>query len=411
MSINKILFCVLYCNLYCNIFFSVHNTKSVLTGLNVINLRPKLSSKKIYLFYEIHEKNHADQFRQYKKIEESLVNLEIDFEKKSRSYINNQNRGDLKNNLKIPIFVEVPIKFNNFDDIIDNKDKKEKETSDLHKYYNVPNNSFCSNIELNDNTPEITKDICNRFKNSLIIKTENINSRLASTAINCLLKPENDPDNIPEEYSFRSSDQLLMAKDIKLRDLFYEIKNFKDKAQTVALNFLDADFGLNLNREFIALLNRSHESEQKLLNDLKNYLNELKYDINYDPDITMHNKENIENLSILELSKKLYELDKNNIHNIKDRRKSLTYDIILTISPLLELNILKRIIENKNSEKIMVITGAFHSQSIKNALLNIKSQVVEQYGQESDFSNDYYVLSDNDLDCIKDTHKANCTLI
>lgn len=366
MDIKKILICILYCNIY----FSIQNSICVLSELKVVNLRSRIKSKKIYLCYEVHEKNHPEEHNQYKKIEEIFLSLEKDFANKANYYGKNDNIANIKNyNLEIPVLVEVPIRFDNKDSEEDNKDNL-----------------------------EITRDICPRFKNSSVIKPENINLRLASTSINCLLKQENDPNDIPEDYIFRSSNQVFHAKDLKLIDLFTEIKSFKDTAETIALTFHDSEFGSKINEQFNDLLNRSKEAEKKLLNDLKDYLQELNWDIN-------------ENINVLELSKKLYELDTNKKNNINDRRKTLIIDIIFTINPLLELNILRRIIENKDSEKIILIIGALHAESIYNALLELGGQVVEKYGQESNFSNDYYVLTKNDLDCIKVPKQSDCTLI
>ena len=333
-------------------------------------MRPRIKSKKIYLCYEVHEKNHPEEPKQYKKIEEHFLALETNFKKTANYYAKINNIANIKNyNLEIPVLVEVPIKF-------DNKDIEQK----------------------NKDNPELTRDICQRFKNSSVIKPENINLRLASTSINCLLKQENDPTDIPEEYIFRSSNQAFYAKDLKLIDLFNEIKSFKDRSEKIALTFHDYEFGSKINKQFNILLNRSKESEQKLLDDLNAYSKELNCDLN-------------ENMSILELSKKLYELDKNKINNINDRRKTLNIDILFTINPLLELNILRKIVENKASEKIIVIIGSLHADSIYNALLKLGGQVVEKHGQESDFSNDYYVLTSNDLDCLKVPKQSNCTLI
>lgn len=390
VGIKKFLRCILYCNIYCYILFPIQNSRCVLSQLNVIALRPKIKSKTIDLCYEIHEKNHRDQFRQYKKIEEVFLELETDFEKKAQYYSKNQTITNFKNyNLEIPVLVEVPIQFNN-----ENKKKEDHDDKNLNS----------------GDDPEVTKDICQRFKYSSVIKPENINSRLASTAINCLLKPEINPNDIPEDYIFRSHNKIFCAKDMKLKDLFDEIKGFKEKSHAITLSFHDNEFGSNISEQFDVLLNRSKESEQILLNDLKSYLKELNYDYETD-DIINNSCEKIENINILEFSKKLYELDKNKIKNIEVRRKTLIFGIILTINPHLELNILKRILENKESEKTIVIVGALHSQSIYSALLNLGAQVIEKYGEDSDFSNNYYVLSNNDLDRLKLSKQSNCTLI
>ncbi len=369
----------------------VPNSCCVLFQLDVFKLLPQIKPK-TYLFYEFHELNHPDHERQAKKLFSNLKQIES----LVSQYKQSMDISDLSN-FKVLVLVEVPIKLNS-------------------------NNSNSTNQNLNI---EITKDICDQdqFKNSNIIKIKNINPRLASTAANCLLSPKIDPNNIPPEYRFASEKSSIVAKNLKLKDLFQEINYLKErfgKFETTYSN-TDKQFHSNLVAQFAILLKRSSESEKNLRELLSNYLLEAKL-IQFKEETK--NLETVDNISILEFSKKLYELDKNNLADTNNRRESLVSQIMLTVNPLVELNILENIIEHKDAAKIVTITGFIHAHSIYNCLMSLGANLTKRYQQKlspaeasltleeyMESHKPLYALSDKELDSILTPPDQACNLI